>query len=359
MGDLAGKRVFVTGATGFIGRRVLHLLAEQSADVCAASRSHTGRKWLADQGVTPINADISNPDQMRSVLSDSDCLVHLAYDIRAPGPVNLAAFDTVLQSAQAAGLRQMVHVSSVVVYDDWPCGDISESSPSTDTGSGYRRAKIAMEQAALAQTDLPVAILQPTLVYGPGSSLWTTRFARALMGGGIVLPTDAATAHLVYVDDVARAIVAALSGGKPANGRYLISGAGDATWSDYLGGMAKVLETPWPQIEPAEDLVARAGPRPDPNAPPSAPSIAARVSAVGRRLVGHERFEKWVAMLSSRSAQQGQPLYPDHVLLDLFQTIATVHIDKAAADLGYVPTFDLPKGMAATTSFLQELRQKG
>lgn len=358
MRQLTGTRIFLTGATGFIGRRVLAVLKEQGATILAPSRSATGKKWLSGQGALPIDASFDDQNSLVRAMSGCDLVIHLAYDIRASGTENLAVFKNILGAARAAGVQGLVHTSSVVVYDDWPSGDISEASPITPSGSAYRRAKIEMEQIALSQ-QLPVSIIQPTLVYGPGSSLWTTRFARALMQGGVVIPQDAGTAHLVYVDDVARAIVLTAGSLPTASGRYLITGPSDARWPDYLSGLAEILETPPAKTEKLDTLIARAGPRPNLDAPPAAPSLAARVSAFGRRLVGHENFERVVALASSFSGKSNTPLYPDHVLLDLYGCQSTVQITRVAKELEYYPAFDLNKGLDATTSFLHDLRAKG
>lgn len=358
MSQLAGKTIFLTGATGFIGKRVLAALSRRGANVRAGSRSAAGKSWLKQQGVAPVDVNFRDSQNLRRAMAGCEGVIHLAYDIRASGADNLSVFRTLLDAARAEDIPGMVHASSVVVYDGWPSSDISETSPITLSGSGYRRAKIEMENIAMAQ-DLPVAIVQPTLVYGPGSSLWTTRFAKALMQGGVVMPEASGTAHLVYVDDVANAIVAAAARLPQASGRYLISGDGKAGWSEYLGGLATLLKAPQPQVLDIDTLISRAGPRPDPNSPPRPPSLSARISGVGRRLIGHDRFEQLTGLAAGLSGRKASPLYPDHVLLDLFRCTSRLEIARANKDLNYAPAFDLQAGLDETASFLRSLREKG
>ncbi|MFP3380520.1 hypothetical protein SB767_29820, partial [Bacillus sp. SIMBA_069] len=95
------------------------------------------------------------------------------------------------------------------VYDDWPKGSVSESAPmDRPGGSPYRRAKIAMERRLMAGK-LPAAILQPTIVWGAGSSLWTDGFAEALLAGAVLVPEPEGLCQGVYVEDVVQACLRA------------------------------------------------------------------------------------------------------------------------------------------------------
>lgn len=347
---LDGRRVVLTGATGFIGARVLAALVSAGAEVQAVVRSARGAAAVEAAGAWPATVRLTDPAAMRRVLDGAEALVHFAYDIRAGAGPNLAVFRTLLDAAVDTGTARIVHASSVVVYDGWPDRDIDETAPISRPGGGaYREAKIAMEER-LMQGPLPAAILQPTIVYGPRSGQWTDRLAGALAGGGYVLPEPDGICNAVHVDDVARAALCALALEDLGRERFLISGPEPVRWHQLLEGYAAIVGGAL-RREPVEAIRARLGPPPQPSA---GPSLAARVSSAGRRLLGHERFEALVAR--ARGAKPGGdtgPAYPDHHLLAEMTGGGRVSIGRARARLGYEPMHDLASGLAATAPYLR------
>jgi nucleoside-diphosphate-sugar epimerase len=304
--------------------------------------------------VDRVAGDLGRRGDVDRALVGQEILVHLAYDVRATAARNLADFETLLAAAGAARLARIVHASSIVVYDGWPGHDLDESCPMIRPGgSAYRRAKIAMEERLMA-SGLPTTILQPTLVYGPGSALWTDAFAEWLTAGPVVLPEPEGLCNAVFVEDVAQAVVRAAGQGGSGQARFIISGASPVPWSDLLTGYAGILGRGGVRHEPIVALAARAGPAPDPAvAIPDAPSKAARLSALARGVLGRERVEGLVHTLKRRMAPRGDH-YPDRFLLDLFAARGVCRIDRARESLGYAPAFGLAEGLAATAPYLAQ-----
>ncbi|WP_413873769.1 NAD-dependent epimerase/dehydratase family protein [Albidovulum sp.] len=349
---LAGRRVFVTGATGFIGRRLVAALVQAGAEVGVLTRSRSG---LADlpAAVRPVIGGMGDPALLARALGGADVLFNLAYDVRASAAGNLAGFDRLVAVAEAAGVGRIVHLSSIVVYDAWPGADCTEDGPMTRPGgSAYRQAKIAMERRLLAGI-LPAAILQPTIVYGPGSALWTDGFARALLAGGVVLPDPEGFCNGVFVEDVVQACLKAAVLPDLRQERFVISGPAPFPWSALLRGYAGALGRGEIHPEPVTAILARLGPRPG-EAADRPPSAAARVSATLRRLIGHRRFEALVGA-AKRRLKAGARLEPDHHLLEEFTGRGTCRIDHARARLGYAPDYDLAAGLAATEAYLRRM----
>ena len=345
--SLAGRRVFLTGASGFVGRHLADRLVADGAKVTALMRSAHGAVALKAAGVQVHNGTLDDAASLDRALAGQDAIVHLAYDVRASAADNLAAFDALYAAAGRAGIDRFVHASSIVVYDDWPDGQIDEtSSMDRPGGSPYRDAKIAMEQRLMAG-DLPAVILQPTLVWGTGSALWTDTLAEALRAGDVVLPDPEGQAELVHVSDLAAAFSAALALPDPGRERFIISGPAPVRWSDLLRGYATRLGTGGVRHEPLADLQARLGPPPamDPGTD-AAPTAAARVSALARRLIGRDRFEALVRALKRR-LRRGD-FHPDHHLLELFAATGTCSTRAARDRLGYMPRVDLAAGLEIT-----------
>lgn len=335
---MVGQRVVLTGASGFIGRRLLAVLGGAGVPVVALTRDRHGATRLRAMGAEPAICDLARGQIPAAALAGTDVLIHLAYDMRAPGADNLLAGAGLFAAAEDAQVGRIVHVSSVVVYDDWPAGSLAEDSPwGGSGGSGYRQAKIGLERR-LAEGSVPSIILQPTIVYGPGSALWTDGPILALKQGGVVLPDPPGIAPLVHVDDVVQALIRAALLPNPGGGqKFLISGADQVDWATYHRGLARVIGTGEVRLE----KLARPVPAP---VDPQSPSVAARISSLGRRLIGRDRFERAVTRLRSLGPAAG-PVRPDAGTLLLYMSSPQVSIAAARAQLGYRPAIDLGQGL--------------
>ena len=352
--DWTGRRVLVTGASGFIGRRLVAALGDAGADVTVLTRARAALDGLPRQVRARIGS-MADPRLMAEVLAGQEILFNLAYDVRATAAENLAAFDTLLAAAAGAGVGRIVHTSSIVVYDAWPGADCDETGTmSRPGGSPYRQAKIAME-ARLMAGPLPAAILQPTIVWGPGSSLWTDGFARALLAGGVVIPQPEGMCNGVFVDDVVQACLKAARLPELGQERFVISGAEPFAWSALVDGYAAILGTRGAIRLPADEIAKSLGPNPGEDATDHAPSPAARISAIGRRLLGHRRFEALVALAKSKLSRGGV-LYPNHHLFEEYMGRGRCRIERARTRMGYAPEFDLARGLASTESHLKSLK---
>lgn len=349
--DLTGQRVVLTGATGFIGQRVLAALIASGAEVTALVRNSRGANLIANTSATSVVTALTDTPRISSLLADTDALIHLAYDVRDSGRENLRVFNALLDAAEEAKVGRIVHMSSIVVYDGWPTQDLDTESPiGSAGGSPYRRAKMDMEKRLMG-SDLRAAILQPTLVYGAGSALWTDGLVSQLAHGGLVLPDPDGLCNAVYVDDLAQAVLRAIALPDLGRERFLISGSSPVSWTDLLTGYAasvggEILR------EPASTLAEALGPAPQFN---DAPSLAARVGAFGRRAIGNAAFDGLVSSAKKILGKHASgPMRPDHHLFGVYTATGTCRIDTARARLGYEPRYDLTAGLAAIAPYLEQ-----
>ncbi|MGA8575006.1 MAG: NAD-dependent epimerase/dehydratase family protein [Candidatus Cybelea sp.] len=211
----ASERVFLTGATGFVGSHVLRELLGAGYDVRALVRS---RDAEANQNVEWIDGDLRDVGRFARRLDGCRYLVHCAAlysfaprDRAAIRAVNVEGTASLLLAAHFAGVERVVLTSSSATEDHaW---------------SGYHRSKLEQERAAFAAR-VPVVVLLPTAPVGPGDRKPTPTgklildfargriLAKAPGNGGM---------NLVAVEDVARAHVAAVQRGRIGE-RYPIGG---------------------------------------------------------------------------------------------------------------------------------------
>ncbi|WP_298854339.1 NAD(P)-dependent oxidoreductase [uncultured Ruegeria sp.] len=333
---LAGQRVIVTGATGFIGQRLIAALLKSGCDVTALLRTRHGAAALEQAGAKTLVCPLHPGPTLTQALDGAAALFHLAYDFRASGADNLAAFDALIKAAKDGSCKRIVHLSSAVVYDSWPNGPITEHSPITpEDVQSYRGAKVAMEQRLL-QGKCDAAILQPTIVYGPGSALWTNGPLAMMRRGGIILPDPPGQCPAVHVDDVVQAALRAASSPQTGVERYLISGPDKLGWKTFFEGYARLAGCGEVRCDPA----ANPTPPPPPDGSTSAgPSLAGQISARLRHLVGRRRVEAAAERIRSVQARltPPRPVMPDLAGRRLFAGQPEVSIQHAQAQIGYEP----------------------
>src|ERR1700712_5675054 len=164
-------RVVVTGGGGFLG----------NAFVVALRRAFPGADVVAldvrpGPGVTV--GDILDGAALATHVSGADLLVHTAAVVEESGAVdvmwrvNVEGTRTVLDAAAAARVPAVLHLSSIVVHGPRFPDGVDETGPVRMSGNPYTDTKVASEHQALlsAARGLPVAIVRPGDVYGPGSS---------------------------------------------------------------------------------------------------------------------------------------------------------------------------------------------
>ena len=249
------RRVAVTGATGFIGSHVVdRLLREDATSVVAlvhtlgkqARLSHVDRTRL-----DVIGADLlAHPTALMKAFGGCDVVVHAAYGNTGQSvlrwAVTVDGTAAVLAAASKAGVRRLVHVSSLSVYDATAVTVIDEDSPLLETDPmdlSYGQQKLAAERLVFNSTDdrMEVVCVQPTVVYGPWGPLWTVRPLRRLTEDNTALPSGASgCCDVVHVHDVADAIAFLTSAPGASGRRFLVSGPRSTTWGqfyDYYRGM--------------------------------------------------------------------------------------------------------------------------
>ena len=193
--------VAITGATGFIGGRLTSALIEAGYEVRALTRRAPPRE--VTQGVSWVQGALDDEESLRALVKDVAFVVHVAGAIKAR---NRAAFLAV----NAGGTRRLATAAAVQPVPP-RFVHLSSIAARAPTLSTYAASKRASEQALHSFGVLRPVILRPPAVYGPGD-METLRIFQMAANGFVVAPAaSGAKFSLVHVDDVARAVLAALN----------------------------------------------------------------------------------------------------------------------------------------------------
>ncbi|HVJ09896.1 MAG TPA: hopanoid-associated sugar epimerase [Acidisarcina sp.] len=253
-------KVFVTGATGFVGSHVAHQLAAQGATLRLLVRKTSRLENLEGIPAETVVGDLRDVAALRSAVSGCDALMHVAADYRlwvrdpkAMYAVNVDGTRDLLRLAREEGVRRAVYTSSVATMGFKTDGTIvDERTPvSLDDMIGpYKRSKYLAEQEAIqaAQAGQDVIILNPTTPIGAND-------VRPTPTGGIIVdflnrkfPAYMDTGlNLVDVSEVARAHVSALSMGRSGE-RYILGGE-NLTLKQILDRMSAITGLPSPTMK--------------------------------------------------------------------------------------------------------------
>jgi len=253
-------KVFLTGATGFVGHHVAKALAAEGADLRLLVRKTSKLANLEGiRGDTHIG-DLADPESLKPALVGIDAVVHVAADYRLwiPDPAsmyraNVDGTRELLRLAREAGVKRFVYTSSVATMHFRTDGIvINEDTPVSlaDMVGHYKRSKFMAEQEAVAaaQNGQQVIILNPTTPIGPNDSKPTPtgRIFVDFLNGKFPAYVDTGL-NLVDVSEVARAHVLALTKGAPGH-RYILGGE-NLTLKQILDKMSAITGIPSPTVK--------------------------------------------------------------------------------------------------------------
>jgi nucleoside-diphosphate-sugar epimerase len=358
----------VTGATGFIGGRLVEMLAERGAEVTCLIRGNQAGMRLHQAGAYIRTIDLADAEALHATLQGIEVLFHLAYDW-GDTAWNYKAMRGLINACSATGCR-LVYVSSFVVYDIPNEGIVSEQSSDTPATSGYSHTKLALETEllnAVKEKKLVGTVVQPTIVYGPFSGPWIIDPADQLKYGTVVLPDPGeGICNAVYVDDVVSALLLAATCPEAVGERFLISGAPPVTWGEFYESIARAVGAKGPKYWPAEKI-KRAGSkakkilrfatnpghviRKAASIGPSRPLTTASLRILPHSI--RHKIHEWLFAPISQWRDHVHIPTPGHC--DFLQSRTAIDISKAHSHLGYTPAFTFERGMAVTGSFLRKM----
>lgn len=235
-------KVFVTGATGFLGSHVAEQLEKAGHQVRALARKTSNTRFLRELGVEIVEGSMSDDDALRRAVESVDAVVHAAgvvkvrqlhefHEVNTQGTRRL--LDAVLDAAP--GIRRFVYVSSMAAMggNDGERPVRADDPPRPPTA--YGRSKLDGEREVLRHQDrLPVTVFRPTGIYGPRDTELFKQFQSIYRGLAASHGDGRAIVSLVYGPDCADAICRALEREHPSGRVYLVSDGQPYTMDEML-----------------------------------------------------------------------------------------------------------------------------
>lgn len=330
--ELADLQVFVTGANGFVGGALVEHFRSRGATV-------RGVDTRPDPTGTVVPGDIGDPDPWREHLAGSDVVIHTAAVVTNnvawddAWVVNVIGTQRVLDAATDVGASRFVQISTMGVTRHaqiaveatnrhLPGHPLDERWPLLPVGNPYADTKIAAEHlvlAAHAEGRIPVTVIRPADVYGPGCRPWVLEPLKAIRSGQFLLPARGQGLFTaIYIDDLVAGIATAALSEAGAGHIFHLGGEEPITTSEYFGHFYRMLGRPGP-----------------PRALPTPAAVA--IAEAGRM----------VARLQRRHTELGRGV------MEMLSKSRPVSNAKAHELLGWWAEVDLDEGMRRTEAWLR------
>lgn len=213
-------RVFITGATGFIGQNLAKTLAQRGYQVKALVRSIDKSSGILNPSeINLFEGDITDIESLEKAIEPGDTVIHLAARFNDPAAsyeqyreTNVTGTENLLRASQAKGVRRFIHCSTIGVAINSGAPPFDEDTPySPDPNDYYEVTKCEGEQLVLDYHDryqFPAVVLRPTQPFGPGD-LKKVKFYN-LVKKGIVIGNGEVPKHLIYIDDLVNGFILAM-----------------------------------------------------------------------------------------------------------------------------------------------------
>jgi nucleoside-diphosphate-sugar epimerase len=331
-------KVVVTGAAGFLGSHVVDMLVERGDEVRAmVLPAEDASRLRGLPGVEVVQGDLTDAESLKRAVQG----VERVYNVAAKtGPwgleevyraINVQGLANLIHASLEAGVKRIVHTSSITVYGHHLHGIVTEEHPYHAEDNPYSRTKIAGEKLIanlVKDHHAPVVIVRPGWIYGPRDTASFGRFVALVESGkGFLIGSGKNIVPVVYVRDVAQGLIKAGEAGDEVIGRaYTLADDRRVTQAEYLNTIADKLHVPH---------LSR-------HYPYMALYSAGRVAEL-----------LWTALGRRKAAPPPVTTYG----ITLLGGDQQFSIDRARRELGYEPAYDIQRGLEEGVRWYLEAKE--
>lgn len=241
-------RVALTGASGYTGGRLLQALRDRGDEVAVLVRPRSLTPSVAERATEVVAGELGDADAVDRLVAGRDAVVHVAAVYRTAGhpdeyyrEVNLRGTERLLEAAARHGVRRFVHTSTVGVHGHVEHPPADETAPLAP-GDIYQQTKAAAEMLAFEYhraRGVPVAVVRPGAIYGPGETRLLKLFRAIARGRYAVVGSGRSYYHPVFIDDLVTAYLLALDRPEAVGEAFLICGPSYASQDELAALVAK------------------------------------------------------------------------------------------------------------------------
>lgn len=261
--------VLVTGGKGFLGSHIVTQLAARGDRVRVFARPSTKTPFLLEKtNYEFIPGDIRDSDAVEQAVRGVDYIIHVVSNFRKGGSdkqeayaVNVEGTENVLKAAQKHGVQHLIHCSTIGVHGTVLEIPATETTPFNPTDL-YQETKLIGEQRVWAfhrETGLPVTVVRPISLFGPGDTRMLKLFRLIQKGRFVIVGDGEVLFHPTYIDDVVRGFLLCLNNPKAIGEAFIIGGEGYLSLNELCQLIAKELEVKPPRLRlPMAPILAMA-----------------------------------------------------------------------------------------------------
>lgn len=320
--------ILITGATGFTGSHLARHLASGGHKVRCLVRPSSNYLPLKEAGCEIIHGDVRDKSSVEKAINDMDIVYHIAAIFRTWGLPKNIYYEThvegtrnLLEAGFKNNIKRFIHTSTIGVHGSIkdPPGD--EESP-FNPGDIYQRTKLEGELLSARyykEKGLPVVIIRPTGIYGPGDMRFLKLFRAIARKRFIMIGNGKTLWHPVYIDDLITGFELAMTTPRIEGQAFIIGGPEYLTINKLVKHIADSLDTPYPKLY---------------------------IPAMPVQIIGS------FCELVCKPLGITPPIFRSRV--DFFTKTRAFRITKARELLGYSPRYDIIKGVNITTQWYKE-----
>jgi len=325
------KKVVITGATGFVGGALAHTLAGENVDLYALTRPTSDFQRVKHLPITWHVGDITKPESLHGVFDGADWVIHAAGMLGQAGVSNSTyrrnntdgTNNILAEIAASTSNPRVLYISSAGVLGPFT-GNPTDPAPDEDStlapSNPYEQSKAAAELIARSYINagLPVIIVRPEFIYGPGDLHVLGLFGAIQRRQFFYIGNGYNTCHPTYIDDTINGMLRALEYGKPGE-IYHITGPRPITFRELAETIAAELDVAPPRLALPKSLVWLG---------------AAGVESVATKL--------------------GRSVPLSRTGVAFFSEDRRSTFAKAGKELGYEPQVDIQEGIARSVAWYRE-----
>ncbi|MCD6117060.1 SDR family NAD(P)-dependent oxidoreductase [bacterium] len=238
--------VFITGGTGFVGKHIVNRLIKEGYHVFILARRTSNVKDLNNEKITIVNGTINDREAIETALSKVDMVIHAAATMSGPWDyfekVTIKGTELLLDLCQKYKIKRLIHISSCSVYSHSTMGRHpvfhEDDSFEAKKFTYYSKSKIEAEKLvwkSYQSFGLPVTVLRPGVIYGPGGPIFPASTGLALSDNSIIrIGNGKGSLPIAYVENVADSVLLCLRNSKTVGKCYNLTEDEKISRNQYL-----------------------------------------------------------------------------------------------------------------------------